>query len=121
MRVAVTGDWGKSALVRRIALGSFTLQLPPTFGVEITRVSMGGLPVAFIETKHVLACDLVLLLCSSHSRACELWRDWHGHAEMVVVWVTARARPYGIRVCSMSGHGIGKLISVLYLKALKYE
>jgi hypothetical protein len=126
MLVAVCGPVGKSSLIHRITRGSFSLQYTPTYFTEIHKILVGNMPMVLVETKDVIKCDVVLLLCRKQSDVQHLWRAYCGVSRLppVVVrvgedldhedsWLGHELH----RVSNLTADGISELIWCLYIKS----
>ena len=124
MRIGVLGVC-KSSLIERIVHGTFSLQYFPTTSVEITKIRLGGLPVALIESNHPIDCDLVLLLCYDPVNVLYEWRLYHQMTPAVVVVVGENPSckpmyPEMHYISNMTATGIPQLICSLYIKSSEF-
>ena len=128
MRVAVCGpnSIGKSSLIQRIARGSFSLQYKPTHFTEIHKIAIGNMPVALIETKDVIKCDVALILCKSQEDVKTIWREYCDVSSLspVVVRIGENLDYEDSWLChelhnvsNLTANGISKLVYCLYLKS----
>lgn len=127
MIVAVCGASmvGKSSLIQRIKYGSFSIQYFPTRFTEIHKIVMGNAPIAFVETKDIIKCDLALILCKRQRDVVKLWRKYCLVSRLppVLVRVGERLDPephwlgHDVHVVSnLSSEGIAQLIYCIYIK-----
>lgn len=125
MLVAVCGTVGKTSLINRIKSGTFSVRHTPTHFTEVHKVSMGGRPVAFVETKDVIRCDVALILCRYDDDIIDMWRAYSRVTRLppVVVYVgetrveAVQSYPDSHYVSNLTTHGISKLICCLYIKS----
>lgn len=126
MLVAVTGTYGKSSLIERIKTGRFSLNYVPTRFTEIHKITMGMTPVALVETKDVIQCDLALLLCKKQGDICHVWERWCQSSTLppVIVRVGEGLDPEPMwlghdvhTVSNLSAEGVAQLIYCIYIKS----
>jgi hypothetical protein len=127
MKIAICGpSVGKSSLIQRVAHGSFSLQYRPTHFAEIHKVAIGNMPVALIETKDVIKCDVALIVCKSQKDVQALWRAYCDVSTLppVVVRIGENLDHEHSWLChelhevsNLTADGISKLIYCLYLKS----
>jgi GTPase SAR1 family protein len=125
MLVSVCGGVGKTSLIQRISTGAFSVQYRPTHFTEISKITMGGVPVALVETADVIACDLAVIVCRHQSEAVALWRAYLTASKLVPVVVRVgenleveQALFYDLHeISNLTGRGIPQLICAIYLKS----
>lgn len=124
MRIAVLGVC-KSSLIERIVYGSFSLQYFPTAATEITKIRLGEYPVALIESKLPIECELAILMCHCPNEVLHLWRLYHQMTPVVVVVVGENPThqpmyPEMHYISNMTTAGIPQLICSLYIKSSEF-
>lgn len=126
MIVAVCGESvGKSSLINRITTGAFSVRYVPTMFTEIHKISMCGRPIALVETKDVIKCDVALIVCRQQCDVFELYKSYATVSTLMPVVVRVGEHlqqeeqmfPGVHSVSNLTASGITELICCIYMKS----
>jgi len=126
MIVAVCGESvGKSSLINRITTGAFSVRHAPTMFTEIHKISMCGRPIALVETKDVIKCDVALIVCKQQCDVFELYKSYANVSTLMPVVVRVGEHlqeekqmfPSVHTISNLTTSGITELICCIYIKS----
>jgi len=92
---------------------------------EIHKISMGGRPIALVETKDVIKCDVALIVCRQQCDVFELYKSYATVSTLMPVVVRVGERlqqeeqmfPGVHSISNLTASGITELICCIYMKS----